>query len=246
MPRLRRFYDANHLHYVTTSTYRRTRVFDSDRFKRKFTTSLADLRTELGFRIIGYVLMPEHCHLLLWPSESANPSQIMQRLEERVAKFILRNLHHNCEFAWCRRMLDGFRLPPTVHHHAHYRVWQRRFYDFNVWTDRKIREKLDYMHNNPVEPCLVERSGGEAGRLGVVELAFLLSAGQFSSGHGPDAVAANMARYVVGSYRRQDAFLFCRGPSAMRSVSQTSDSDVCATPWLSRDRKPMAQPIEVC
>jgi len=33
--RLRRFYDANHLHYVTTSTYRRTRVFDSDRFKRK-------------------------------------------------------------------------------------------------------------------------------------------------------------------------------------------------------------------
>jgi len=39
-----------------------------------FTTSLADLRVELGFRIIGYVLMPEHCHLLLWPSELANPS----------------------------------------------------------------------------------------------------------------------------------------------------------------------------
>jgi len=79
MARLRRFYDANHLHFVTTSTYRRSRVFDSDRFKRKFITSLADLRAELGFRIIGYVLMPEHCHLLLWPSESANPSSIVQR-----------------------------------------------------------------------------------------------------------------------------------------------------------------------
>ena len=74
MTRLRRFYDLNHLHFVTTSTYRRARVFDSDRFQRKFITSLADLRVELSFRIIGYVLMPKHCHLLLWPSESANPS----------------------------------------------------------------------------------------------------------------------------------------------------------------------------
>ena len=147
------------LHFVTTSTYRRARVFDSDRFKRKFITSLADLRAELGFRIIGYVLMPEHCHLLLWPSESANPSQIMQRLEERVAKFILKNLRQNSEFAWCRRMFDRFRLPPSVHHHAHHRVWQRRFYDFNVWSERKIREKLDYMHNNPVGRRLVEKPG---------------------------------------------------------------------------------------
>ena len=48
-------------------------------------------------------------------------------------------------------MLDRVQLPPTVHHHAHHRVWQRGFYDFNVWTDRKIREKLDYMHPHPVE-----------------------------------------------------------------------------------------------
>jgi len=133
--------------------------FDSDRFKRKFIISLGDLRAQLGFRIIGYVLMPEHCHLLLWPSESANPSQIMQQLEERVAKFILKHLRPNSEFAWCRRMLDRFRLPPTVHHHAHDRVWQRRFYDFNVWSDRKIREKLDYLHHNPVERRLVEKPG---------------------------------------------------------------------------------------
>ena len=50
MVRLRRFYDANHLHFLTTSTYRHARVFDSDRFKRKFIISLGDLRVELGFR----------------------------------------------------------------------------------------------------------------------------------------------------------------------------------------------------
>ena len=34
-------------------------------------------------------------------------------------------------------------------------VWQRRFYDFNVWTERKRIEKLRYMHRNPVKRGLV-------------------------------------------------------------------------------------------
>lgn len=58
----------------------RGHILDSGRFKRKFVQTLDDLRTELGFKIFGYVLMPEHCHLLLWPSPAANPSQIMQKL----------------------------------------------------------------------------------------------------------------------------------------------------------------------
>ena len=55
-------------------------LFDSERFKRKFVTTLADLRGELGFRIVGYVLIRQltDCHLSLWPSDAANPTQIMQ------------------------------------------------------------------------------------------------------------------------------------------------------------------------
>jgi len=34
--------------------------------------------------------------------------------------------------------------------------WQRRFYDFNVWSAKKVREKLQYMHDNPVGRKLVE------------------------------------------------------------------------------------------
>ena len=159
MPRQQHYYGLNHLHYLTTSTYRRARVFDSERFKRKFTSVLDDLRGELGFRVIGYVLMPEHCHLLLWPSELANPSQIMQRLEERVAKFILSNLRAHPDFPWCVRMLRRLQLPPSVHDQAHYRVWQRKFYDMNIWSEKKRLEKLTYMHHNPVKRGLVKEPG---------------------------------------------------------------------------------------
>jgi hypothetical protein len=34
--------------------------------------------------------------------------------------------------------------------------WQRRFYDFNVWSDKKLKEKLRYMHRNPVDRKLVQ------------------------------------------------------------------------------------------
>jgi hypothetical protein len=112
----------------------RARLFDSERFKRKFVTRLADLRGEPGFRIVGYVLIRQltDCHLLLCPSDAANPTQIMRRLEERTAQFILKNLRQNLEYPWRQKMFARVTLPPSVHDHAHFRVWQRGLYDASI------------------------------------------------------------------------------------------------------------------
>jgi len=153
--RPRHYYGLNHLHYLTASTYRRARLFDSERFRRHFVQTLHQLRARLDFKILGYVLMPEHFHLLIWPGERADSSRIIQSLKERTAIFIVQNLRQNRQFPWCRRMLERLTLPPTVHHDGPYRVWQRRFYDLNVWSEKKRREKLNYMHGNPVKRGLV-------------------------------------------------------------------------------------------
>ena len=153
------YYGQNHAHYLTENVYRRARIFDSDRFKLKFTETLDDLREELGFRIFGYVVMPEHCHLLIWPGELAGPAHIMQKLSERTANFILRALRSNLGHPWCRRMLARFVLPSAVRSHAHHRVWQRGGYDMNIWSRKKLLEKLNYMHNNPVRRRLVSEPG---------------------------------------------------------------------------------------
>ena len=155
MPRQRHYYGLNHLHFITASTYRRARLFDSDRFRRHFIATLDALRRELEFKVVGYVLMPEHFHLLLWPSPRANPSQIVQRLKARTAKFTLSNLAAHPEHPGCAKMLSALTLPASVHLHGPHRLWQRRFYDLNIWSEKKRREKLDYMHNNPVKRRLV-------------------------------------------------------------------------------------------
>ena len=53
-----RYYGENDLHFLTTCTYRHTPVFNSELFKREFIATLAELRAEMGFRLLGYVLMP--------------------------------------------------------------------------------------------------------------------------------------------------------------------------------------------
>jgi REP element-mobilizing transposase RayT len=70
------------------------------------------LRRELKFRILGYALMPEHSHALVWPAAEANPSQIVQKLEDRTALFILKNLRENLGYPWCQKMLARVTLPP--------------------------------------------------------------------------------------------------------------------------------------
>ena len=83
----------------------------------------------------------------------------MQKPEDRMALFILKNLRENREPPWCQKMLARVTLPPSVHHHAHFRVCQRGFHDMNIWRPKKRAKKLNYTHNNPVKRGLVKQPG---------------------------------------------------------------------------------------
>jgi len=153
--RQQHYSEANHLHFITASTYRRARLFDSPRFRTRFIETLDHLRDEFSFRLVGYVLMPEHFHLLVSPNKAHSPSRIVGSLKQRTARHIVESLKQSKE-PWCRRILTQIVLPETVHDESTYRIWQRRFYDFNVWSESKRLEKLQYMHGNPVKRRLVE------------------------------------------------------------------------------------------
>lgn len=90
--------------------------------------------------------MPEHVHLLFSEPERGDPSVVMKVLKQSFARRLLAKL----------RGAAALRPPsvadtPLIRGH----VWQRRFYDFVVFTDKKRVEKLRYMHRNPVVRGLV-------------------------------------------------------------------------------------------
>jgi putative transposase len=94
---------------------------------------LEQARQKYRFVVIGYVVMPEHFHLLITEPDVGDPSVVMKVIKERFTKL----LHHG-----------GIRTGP---------IWQKRFYDFNVGTSKKRIEKLRYVHRNPVRRGLAEK-----------------------------------------------------------------------------------------
>ncbi|MGA2423786.1 MAG: transposase [Terriglobales bacterium] len=144
---LHRTYGAHHLHFITCSCYRRLPFLRTASSRDRLLSILEQTRQRYRFVVVGYVVMPEHIHLLLTEPEVGTPSTVMQVLKQRTAHALL----PKCKRSDPRpRSLFPDRLQRRV-------FWQARFYDFNVWTTKKRIEKLRYMHRNPVNRGLVEK-----------------------------------------------------------------------------------------
>ena len=142
---LKPFYGAGYLHFITFSCYQRRPIFGTARRRDLFVEILEQVRRSYKFVIIGYVVMPEHVHLLLGEPERANPSVVIQVLKQRYSRRLRRALRRvDPAQGW---LWGGERTA----------IWQRRFYDFVVWTERKRVEKLRYIHRNPLKRGLVQK-----------------------------------------------------------------------------------------
>jgi len=141
MTRLPRYYGAHHLHFITCSCYRRLPLLRTARSRDRFLTILEQTRKRYKFVVVGYVIMPEHIHLLISEPGIGTPSTVMQVVKQLSAHALLPKQK--------KKNLNQIDLFEGAQERAHF--WQARFYDFNVWTQRKRIEKLNYMHENPVK-----------------------------------------------------------------------------------------------
>jgi putative transposase len=145
--KLIRHYGRGHLHFITFTCYRRLPLLRSVRSRNVFAQILGETRDHYGFSLVGYVVMPEHIHLLISEPAKGTPSTVIQVLKQRVSRRLRRK----------RRTLAGqLSLNFASGDASLPRFWQRRFYDFNVWSLKKRVEKLHYMHMNPLKRKLVD------------------------------------------------------------------------------------------
>jgi REP element-mobilizing transposase RayT len=76
---LHRSYGAHHLHFITCSCYRRLPFLGTARARDRFLPILEQTRQRYRFVVVGYVVMPEHIHLLITQPEVGTPSTVKQR-----------------------------------------------------------------------------------------------------------------------------------------------------------------------
>jgi putative transposase len=87
-------------------------------------------------------------HLLIGEPKKGNPSKVIQALKQSVSRRLRSKSRRKSS---PNQLSLGFAVTEK---HPH--LWQRRFYDFNVWSYKKKLEKLKYMHFNPVTRGLVK------------------------------------------------------------------------------------------
>jgi putative transposase len=112
-----------------------------------FVQELGRVRREYGFLLAGYVVMPNHVHLLMSEPKKGTPSTVLQMLKQRVSRKMRKRP------AAPKEQLS-LSVPKFIAEPRQF--WQARFYDFNVYSRKKVREKLEYMHANPVVRGLVK------------------------------------------------------------------------------------------
>jgi putative transposase len=107
--------------------------------------------TKHQYDVWAYVIMPEHFHLLIFPTSRAySISGILKSIKQPLSQSYI---------AWCRQNHpEQLAKMDTGLNRPRYRFWQKGGgYDRNFWTPEEIRRQIDYIHMNPVNEGLVEK-----------------------------------------------------------------------------------------
>jgi putative transposase len=125
---LHRYQQEGDDHFITFSCHNRLPYLNTPASRDLFLNSLESTRRRYKFDVLGYVVMPEHVHLILGEPPGKPLATAILALKLSVSKL----------------------STPRP-------FWLTRYYDLNVFTHNKLVDKLGYMHHNPVARGLVTR-----------------------------------------------------------------------------------------
>jgi REP element-mobilizing transposase RayT len=150
---LPRFHIEGHIYYITTVIYNRLPIFTRPSFIIPLFDSLNFYHYQQEFKLLGYVVMPDHLHLIIWPYGKATVSDIMRDYKTFTAKRIIRQAAVEQITDW----IMAFEQAGQETGRSDNKVWQDSYWDENVYTERFLRQKLNYVHRNPLRAGIVDR-----------------------------------------------------------------------------------------
>jgi putative transposase len=124
---------------VTFCCYRLLPFLTEDRAKELLIKYLAESRNKYGYKLLGYVIMPEHVHLVLLPPDNMKLGLMIREIKSKMA-----------------REYFSLNMKETSSKNV---FWQKRCYDHNCRSAESAKEKINYCHNNPVKRGLAAEPG---------------------------------------------------------------------------------------
>jgi putative transposase len=139
MPKLKHYDGEGTARFITLCCYRQMKYLSDPKAAELFMAKLDSMRRAYSIKILAYVIMPEHAHLVLLPSDNVKLGLVIGETKSRMAREYFAKINAD-------------NRGPNV-------FWQKRCYDHNCRFADVVREKINYCHNNPVKRDLVTEPG---------------------------------------------------------------------------------------
>lgn len=141
-------------YYITSNVYQHLAIFIHPSFIIPLIDSLNFYRYQHHCKLLGYVIMPDHIHLILWPQNGTDIANFMRDFKRFTSGRIARQALLENRTEW----IEAFEKAGQDTSRAESKVWQDCFWEEVVFTYEFLCQKLNYIHMNPVRAKLVDES----------------------------------------------------------------------------------------
>lgn len=149
--------DQSKIHFITATVVDWVDVFSRKRYRDIVIESLDYCIKNKGMLLYGYVIMTNHIHIVV-QSEEAKLSDLIRDFKKFTAKNILNSIESEPE---SRRdwLLKRFEFACKSHsRNEKYQFWRYGSHAEEIYTDKFLWQKLDYIHLNPIRAGIVEKA----------------------------------------------------------------------------------------
>ncbi len=137
-------------YYFTAVTHHRLKIFRTDRMKQVLCDAWSEARERHSILILAYVIMSDHIHLLVHAERAME--DVLRLVNGVAARRVIQYLKDG-DLQTSLFKLRG-ELRDRNHRHS---VWQHHPDSLDIYAEKTLRQKVEYIHMNPVRAGLVAR-----------------------------------------------------------------------------------------
>jgi REP element-mobilizing transposase RayT len=150
----RHYADGDYIYFITTTVVEWIPLFILYRYCNILIDSLNYCRQHKGLLLHAYVIMPNHIHLIASSKPTTALPDIVRDLKRHTSRLITHCLEEENALFQLQLLRQ---LSHTGRGNTEYKVWQDGYHPIAIYTQKFFRQKLDYLHDNPVRKGFVRR-----------------------------------------------------------------------------------------
>ncbi|MBE7629889.1 REP-associated tyrosine transposase [Tenacibaculum piscium] len=155
MSRKYKFHNKSGVYFISFATVYWIDIFTRQAYFNILEESITHCRKEKAMQVFAYCFMPNHVHLI-FRSTDENPSGLLRDFKGFTARKLIKMIEENPQESrkeWLLWMLK--RAGSKNSNVKKYQLWQQHNKPIELWSEKVIQQKIDYIHNNPIESGFV-------------------------------------------------------------------------------------------